>query len=302
MATCAIADVGSNTMRLSIYQYDAQGFKLLLGKKENAGLAGYVKDGALSGEGIQVACRVLEQFRSLLENLNVGELHAFATASLRNISNTGAAVDAIRSATGVEVQVISGGEEAALSFRGALSGAAEIQVPGLVVDIGGGSTELVLYDAGGIRSATSLPMGSLSLYTKHVSGLFPTPEEAKAIRQAVKEELRQAGAGETPCPLIYGVGGSIRAAGKLCGKEGVASAQEIRALYHKLKKGDKAVLRQILRACPDRIHTILPGLIILNTLVKTYQAQAVAVCSQGVREGYLLKYVMEQEASHGPTG
>lgn len=89
MATCGIADVGSNTMRLSIYQYDETGFRLLLNKKEMAGLAGYVRSGALSEGGILVACRVLTSFRDLLANLGIEELHVFATASLRNITQIG---------------------------------------------------------------------------------------------------------------------------------------------------------------------------------------------------------------------
>lgn len=308
MATCGIADVGSNTMRLSIYQYDENTFKPLLNKKEMAGLAGYVKEGALSAEGIQVACKVLAGFRSILENLGIHEFHAFATASLRNISNTEEALDAIRSATGVSVVVVTGAEEAALSYQGALHGAPGSGESGLLADIGGGSTELVVYEKGVIRSGRSLPMGSLTLYTKFVSGLFPTLEESKAIRQYVREELERAGTGEPPCLHIQGVGGTIRAVGKLCAdlngpRPGMPiTAQEIRDLYRLLKKGDKGTLRQILRSAPDRVHTILPGLIILNSVIKCYGAETVSVCPQGVREGYLLKYVMGKEAPHVQAG
>ena len=95
---CGIVDLGSNTIRLSIYQYEGEHFRLLLNKKTMAGLAGYVQDGALSDGGILVACRVLSSYRALLSNFSVSEMHVFATASLRNISNTGEAVEAIREA------------------------------------------------------------------------------------------------------------------------------------------------------------------------------------------------------------
>ena len=100
---CGIVDLGSNTIRLSIYQYEGEHFRLLLNKKTMAGLAGYVQDGALSDGGILVACRVLSSYRALLSNFSVSEMHVFATASLRNISNTGEAVEAIRDVTGVTV-------------------------------------------------------------------------------------------------------------------------------------------------------------------------------------------------------
>lgn len=309
MATCGIADVGSNTMRLSIFHYDEAGFRLLLNKKEMAGLAGYVNEGVLSPEGIRVACRVLLGFRVLLENLGILEFYAFATASLRNITNTEEAVNAIRTETGVALEVISGTEEATLSFRGALSTSTQPEGAGLMADIGGGSTELVTYEHGAILTGRSLPMGSLSLYTQFVSGLFPTPEEAKLIRQRVRQELHRAGCDDgTVFPHLLGVGGTIRAVGKLCGDLNggapgrLLTAEEIRTLYRLLKKGDKSTLHQILRSAPDRVHTILPGLIILNTVIKTHGVETVSVSPQGVREGYLLRRVMRREDGNVQAG
>lgn len=292
MPNCGVVDVGSNTIRLSIYQYDMAGFRLLMSKKETAGLAGYVRDGVLSPEGIGLAARVLAAFRVLTEDLEIGQLHVFATASLRNVENTEEAVEAIQAAAGVSVRVITGPEEAALSFRGALHGAPARPGRGLLVDIGGGSTELVVYEGEHICSGISVPVGSLSLFTRHVAGLFPTGAEAKAIRRHVEEELEKAQA--IPCAHLRGVGGTIRAATKLCGgSPGQAlPAEDFRLLYRQLKKGDREALHRILRLAPDRVHTILPGLIILNTILKRYGVETVDVSAQGVREGYLLTHVM----------
>ena len=96
------------------------------------------------------------------------------------------------------------------------------------------------------------------------------------------------------------MGGTIRAAGKLCNQisgadpdNRIIPAEEIRSLYKDLKKGDQATLRQILRVVPDRIHTVLPGLAILNAILKYYQVETVSVSACGAREGYLLRRVME---------
>ena len=188
---CGIIDVGSNTIRLSIYHYEGRRFKLLMNKKEMAGLAGYIQNGTLSDSGILVACRVLASFKAILENFDIQEMHVFGTASLRNIVNTEEVLDTIRLVTGIEVSVLSGAEEAAYSFLGATVGGGA-PAAGLLADIGGGSTELVSYEGGRITSGCSLPMGSLSLYTKYVSGLFPTKEERRAIRAQVKTELERA--------------------------------------------------------------------------------------------------------------
>ncbi|MBM6664680.1 phosphatase [Flavonifractor plautii] len=296
---CGIVDVGSNTIRLSIYHWEGQTFKLLMNKKEMAGLAGYIKNGLLSDSGILVACRVLAGFKALLRNFDIADLYVFGTASLRNIVNTEEALETIEAVTGIKVEVLSGADEAAFSFLGATVGGGA-PGSGMLADVGGGSTELVAYRDGAITSGCSLPMGSLSLFTKHVSGLFPTKEERKAIRSDVKEELEKAKTAGLRCSHLTGVGGTFRAAAKLCNDlsgadpdNRIIPAGEIHALYKGLKKGDQDTLRQILRSVPDRVHTILPGLAILTAILDAYEVSTVSVSACGVREGYLLRRVME---------
>ena len=296
---CGIVDVGSNTIRLSIYHWEGQKFKLLMNKKEMAGLAGYIKNGLLSDSGILVACRVLAGFKALLRNFDIANLYVFGTASLRNIVNTEEALETIEAVTGIKVEVLSGADEAAFSFLGATVGGGA-PGSGMLADVGGGSTELVAYQDGAITSGCSLPMGSLSLFTKHVSGLFPTKEERKAIRSDVKEELERAKTAGLRCKHLTGVGGTFRAAAKLCNDlsgadpdNRIIPAGEIHALYKGLKKGDQDTLRQILRSVPDRVHTILPGLAILTAILDAYEVSTVSVSACGVREGYLLRRVME---------
>ena len=148
-------------------------------------------------------------------------------------------------------------------------------------------------------------MGSLSLFAKHVSGLFPTKEERKAIRAHVEGELEKARTAGLHCSHLTGVGGTIRAAAKLCNDlsgadpdNRVIPVGEIKALYKDLKKGDQDTLRQILRSVPDRVHTILPGLAILTAVLSAYEVETVSVSTCGVREGYLLNRVMGVKGSH----
>lgn len=294
---CGIVDLGSNTIRLSIYQWEGREFKLLLNKKTTAGLAGYVQDGVLSEAGILVAARVLNSYRALLGNFNVVEMHVFATASLRNIANSAQAAETIRKATGITVEVLTGDAEARLSFRGAVGtdGVAD----GLLADIGGGSFELVAYENMAITSACSLPVGSLSLFTNYVSGLFPTAGERKAMKAFVEAELGKANTAGLRRTHLCGVGGTIRAVSKLAvdlldqdPESRILTAAEVKELYRKLKKGDRDTLRQILHTAPDRVHTVLPGLIILNAVVKAYGVETVSASPFGVREGYLMERVM----------
>lgn len=293
MQTCGIVDIGSNTIQLSVYRYGEISFQLLFNRWETVGLMGYVEDGALSHGGVAAACRVLEQFKALLDERNVPSLHVFATASLRNISNTQSVLAAIRAQTGITVALLSGEEEADCSFRGATLGGAS---RGLVVDIGGGSTELVDYENAAIRSARSLPLGALALYRRFVAGPLPTAEEQGHIRAHILDEL---GPMDMRHRDVIGVGGTIRAVVKLCNllsntdtDNHTISFRQVQSLYTSLSTGDRQSCDLLRTAVPERAHTLMPGLMILCAVLDAVGAEGLTVSENGVREGYLLRNIM----------
>lgn len=153
----AIIDIGSNSMRLTVYEVAGETFKILFREKSMAGLAGYVEEGRLSPEGIARACSGLLEFRETLAALDITAVAVFATASLRNIFNTAEAVWAIQTATGFSVEVLSGTEEALLGYYGA--GLEVHCTSGAFLDIGGGSTEVVVFDQGQPGSVRQLSDG-----------------------------------------------------------------------------------------------------------------------------------------------
>ena len=297
---CGIVDLGSNTIRLSINQCEHGHGQLLTSRKVTAGLAGYVVDGELSPEGIQVACRVLEEYKALMKNLGFEHLRVFATASLRNISNTDEAAAQIQAATGLGVDVISGTEEARLSFLGAVHGQGPEE--GLLIDLGGGSTELVKYRRKTLLSSCSLSLGSLSLYSRYVSRLHPTKPERKAIRALVREQVERHDPHPARVPHACGVGGTARAACKVANLAfdrsrdcRTLTSRELHKLLKLLREPDRERLGLMLKAAPDRIHTLVPGLLVLDTLAKIYGLEDITVSSQGVREGYLQDRVLGGE-------
>ena len=295
---CGIVDLGSNTIRLSIYQCEGSRCRLLMNRKVMAGLADYVVDGEMSPEGVRVACEVLLEYKSMMRNLGFGNLLVFATASLRNVSNTAEAAARITEITGLAVDVLSGTEEARLSFLGAVQGAGPES--GLLIDLGGGSTELVRYEGREMLSSCSLPLGSLSLFSRFVSGLHPTKGERKAIRAQVEKQLRRHQPDLLPAAHACGVGGTARAACKAADllfrrPEGTRTltARELRELLDRLKEPDRDDLHLLLKAAPDRIHTLIPGLIVLDTLARAYGLEDLTVSLCGVREGYLQDRVLK---------
>ena len=169
--TYGVIDVGSNTIRLVIYEVKENRIESLFSNKNTAGLIGYVNDGELSRKGIRKACDVLNSLQKVAAHAQVEKLYVFATASLRNIANTKEAVEEIEKETGLDIDVISGHDEAELDFEGAAH--AQKLKDGIMVDIGGGSTEVVAFADGKITDAVSLEFGSLSMYKTYVSRLFP---------------------------------------------------------------------------------------------------------------------------------
>ena len=189
----AVVDLGSNTIRLSVYDTRPGGtFELLFSEKEMAGLAGCVEDGVLSQAGIHRACQALTHFQRLARLVGLERVHVFATASLRNIRNTEEALAVIRKACGLEVDVVPGDMEAELGYYGALR-TLDLR-DGAMFDIGGGSTELVEVRQGQILRAQSLPVGSLNLFSRYVRRVWPRREEIEQLERAVK---KSPGAGES---------------------------------------------------------------------------------------------------------
>jgi exopolyphosphatase/guanosine-5'-triphosphate,3'-diphosphate pyrophosphatase len=278
--------------------------KLLLSKKSVAGLLGYIKDGFLSQKGVSKVCSVLKNFRDILDNFEIGCYHVFATASLRSVSNTAEVLAAIRTCSGFEVELLSGEEEATLDFYGAVH-ATDLRT-GLLVDIGGGSTELVGFSDGAILEAVSIPVGSLNLSLRHVRAVIPKDDAIKKIRQDVLAELKKLdgtvehGKHRTIC----GVGGTVRAARKIYNDifdippdnmvMETALFQKILSMY---RKDSKEVMRRVMQLAPDRIHTVITGMIILSTVAKEFKADKIVVSTYGVREGYLYQKVLGGETA-----
>lgn len=192
----AIVDLGSNTIRLSVYNTLPEGgFDLLFSEKEMAGLVSYVHGGVLSPEGIQRACGAIRDFQALLRQFDLDAPHVFATASLRNIRNTEEAVEQIRAATGVGVDVISGELEARLGYYGA--GRPRTCRTAPCSTLAAAAQRSWRSGPGEVKKAQSLPIGSLELFNRCVDGLWPKKKELERIRSTVAAALKEAGCRRT---------------------------------------------------------------------------------------------------------
>ncbi len=287
-----VIDIGSNTIRLAVYEVNDRSIQALFSKKSTAGLASYVnKAGALSQKGIDKAVCVLNEFKPILNNISLEKLFVFATASLRNITNSQQAIKEIYERTEFDIDLVSGEQEGIYDFAGVC--AQTWLDTGLLVDIGGGSTELVMYCEGRVVKSVSIPIGSLNLYKKFVKEIFPSQNEIKGMIKYILKELDTVEITQG-YPLICGVGGTVRATWQLnsqmfdllpdCNKIYFKELNKIISLFF---NDTKTMSKKMLKIAPERIHTILPGMLILNEVGKKYSSDAICVSSFGVREGYL---------------
>ena len=295
----AVVDLGSNTIRMTLYDVQEQGgFQALFSEKRMAGLVNYIRSGSLTREGIEVTCSVLRGFQRLLAQFGPVPVHVFATASLRNIRNTEEVLAAIRENTGQEVEVLSGELEARYGCIGAM-----LTCPlagGAVFDIGGGSTEIVLLENGKIVSAQSLDIGSLNLYNRYVSELWPSRPEIDELTSAVRKKLRKADPPKKPSPFICGTGGTARAVLKIANQylekpesNRLLTVAELDRTAAMLLDRKNTARKLILKNCPDRVHTILPGVIVMTTVTHKLCKEQLYISRYGVREGYLCQKLIK---------
>jgi exopolyphosphatase/guanosine-5'-triphosphate,3'-diphosphate pyrophosphatase len=299
----AVIDMGSNTMRLVVYRYENKRLSAIISQKEMACLAGYVKDKQMAPEGISKACNILRAFREIaIRFVDEADVHVFATASLRGIQNQKQVLDAIQRSCGFLPEVLTGEEEARLDFIGASHFTRCDN--GVLIDIGGASTELVHFQDLQPKELVSIPIGCLNLYTQFVDKMIPTDKERKKVKKEIKAQFEKYIRWNIKenLPLMIGVGGTVRAAYKLsCDLFMLPSDQpKIQTAYIKktlqiLKHNESNVYQTVYRQIPERAQTISTGLLILKEAINHFRCDTLLVSSFGVREGYLIDRVLTED-------
>ncbi|TDD15577.1 exopolyphosphatase [Kribbella turkmenica] len=164
--------------------------------------------GAFAPEALERVFAASADFAEAISAAGATRVRFVATSAARDVGNRDEFFAGIRERFGVEPDIISGAEEAELSFRGATQ-ALGIPGPYLVADIGGGSTELVLGDAVGVRAAESLDIGSVRLTERHVTSDPTAPDELAAISKDVDALLDTTTVPIGQARALVGVAGTV---------------------------------------------------------------------------------------------
>ncbi len=299
-------DIGSNTIKTSVFEASPTTAVEIVRKTIPAGLIGHIKNGELTAKGQLIlvsALRELTDF-ALSQGCKKDRIFPFATASLRAASNFDKVSDAVYAELGLTIDLISGAREAQLTFD-SLIRLGGIQDSGLLIDLGGGSTEVIEFCGKEVISSLSIPMGALVLYRKFVKNILPCESEIIEISKYSMDAFESARLIKDNYEKLYINGGSGRAIAYLhsvlsggCDDQPalpyILSKGDLLDMYKKISECDDALKQALLRILPTRIHTVAPALAAICALMDKIGASELEVTNAGIRESYI-RYIIEKE-------
>jgi exopolyphosphatase/pppGpp-phosphohydrolase len=297
---CTAIDVGSNTIRVVVARCSSGGLEILATDEAIVRIGESVNsDGLISDEKRDLTITVLRQFRELAQKHEAGVILAIATEAIRKASNRDAFLQAIKDDTGIDVHCIGGDIEATLTFYGvtyALAKDPEAPSTVAVMDLGGGSTELVLAKSMHIYWHTSLPIGSGWLHDRYLTADPPTHDDNVTARSFLRTYLRGLNVKRFP-PVLYATGGSANTLLLMAQR-----AFDLDAASDVLTHDDLVRCEGLLWALPaeeiaqryqidvKRVRMIAAGVLVLQAMLERFHLTELHISSNGIREGLALAY------------
>jgi exopolyphosphatase/guanosine-5'-triphosphate,3'-diphosphate pyrophosphatase len=314
MTRVAALDCGTNSLRLLVADTTADGgLQDVVRRMEIVRLGeGVDRTGRLSEAALDRTFTVLDDYSREISELGAGRVRMVATSATRDAVNRSSFVDGVRERLGVDPEVISGDEEASLSFEGAtreLRGTARFPSPYLVVDIGGGSTEFIVGDDRGIHAARSVNVGCVRLTERHLRDQPPSAAQVEAARSDVDaaiRSVRETVPVDTAVTLV-GLAGSVTTVAMLA--LGLAdydagrihhsriSAEQVHGVLHRLLGLTSAQRAAIPGMHPGRADVIAGGALVLDSILSRLNVAAVVASEHDILDGIGLSIMDAPAAS-----
>jgi exopolyphosphatase / guanosine-5'-triphosphate,3'-diphosphate pyrophosphatase len=255
----AAIDCGTNSIRLLVAEWDAAGALVTVERLTRIVRlgAGVDRTGVFAPEALRRTLDAVTDYARRIDQLGADQVRMVATSASRDVANRDEFIGGVRSRLGVEPDVVSGDDEARLSFAGATHGLGE-RLPGpyLVLDVGGGSTELVLGTAV-VDAAQSVDIGGVRLTERHLRSDPPSSSEVDAAVGDIDAALD----GLIAVPLataasVIGVAGTVTTVGAM--HAGLATYDPAKVHHHRVPAGDLADIAETLIAMPVAERAAIP--------------------------------------------
>jgi exopolyphosphatase / guanosine-5'-triphosphate,3'-diphosphate pyrophosphatase len=301
----AAIDVGTNTIRLTVAEVENEAtYRILDEEREMVRLGEHLdRTGRLSDEAMDRALAALGKMKAIADGFEVTEIRAIATSAVREAANGRAFCREVLRRHKVRIDVISGEEEAQLAFRSATRHFNLEGRSSAVVDIGGGSVEVILGAGTVIDQIHSLPLGAVRVTERLVRSDPLKEKHWKFMKKEIDRGIRAIGKSSLRAEVMVGSGGTFTALAHMSkwqreGRHGsvqgyMLTPAEIVHLLDRLREAPLEVRRQIPGLSPDRADIIVAGATVISRLVKRLGSQQILVNERGVRDGLLLQMISE---------
>jgi exopolyphosphatase / guanosine-5'-triphosphate,3'-diphosphate pyrophosphatase len=300
-----VLDIGSNTGHLLVVDaHDGAAPLPAYSYKEPLRLAEHLDDGgAVSPAGIDALTTFTNQALRLAEDKGCEEMLAFATSAVREAKNGSDVLDHVRQRTGVRLQVLTGEDEARLTFLAVRRWFGWSSGRLAVFDIGGGSLEIA---AGGDEApdiAQSLPLGAARLAARWFRDGPPDEEGVRRLRRQIRTDIAQhAGSVLRPGRPDHAVATSktFRSLARICGAapsaegplvERVLRGEELSDWVPKLMTMGREALADLPGVSPSRTHQIVPGALVAEAVLDIFDLAELEICPWALREGVILERI-----------
>ena len=309
----AAIDIGTNSFHLLVAAVDPKlrTFRIIQAEKATTRLGERDPEtGELTEAAMQRGLETLRQFRDLAASHRVEQIVTAATSAVREAPNGRDFLQTILDDLGMEVDLVSGPEEARLIYLGVLSGMPFGDRPHLLLDIGGGSTELILADGRDARALTSTRVGAVRLQRDFVRD-DPMPPQRRSFLQAfiqgslepaVDKVRRRIKPGETP--VLVATSGTAMAIGSLAASEEErpprklhgyrVTRQSLNQVVDRLIMMTPAQRRELAPINDRRAEIIVPGALILQTTMKMLGVEEFVLSERALREGLIVDWMLRQ--------
>lgn len=297
-----VIDIGSNSLRLVLYDRNSRSPQILFNEKVMCALGrGLNVTGRLNPAGVDLARDNVERFVALSRRLEVANLYILATSAVRDAEDGPGFVAMLEALCGIRIQVISGEEEAKLAAAGVLAGIPDAD--GITGDLGGGSVELVTTGPSLIFRATSLPLGPLRLLGASLDESAPRAEVDRAISAV---DWLKLGRGKN----FYAVGGAWRSLARMHMEQTgyplhmiqqyQVGRNELESFLDLVSRLSRRSLDKVTGVARRRAETLPLAAYVLHRLMRAAEPRAVVFSATGLREGYLYSLLSAKEQAEDP--
>ncbi len=299
----AALDLGSNSFHALIADVDGVGRLVVVDRAKRMPRIGegIFRTGAISSAARKSAFRALAELLPVIERHRPDALHAVATAAVRDASNGAAFVAGVRSRFGLNVRVISGDEEARLSYAGARARLGAELGRATLFDLGGGSLEAIVGDGQHILHTATAPLGVLRAVVERPLSDPPAPRELRALEQWARDAASRfiASLGDIDLGrviLCAGTARAVRSVGRALGYipavgtgSDLVGRDMLRYLIDRLAALPLAARRDTPGLDPERADLIVHGIVMLDAILAGVGVEQARVCRAALREGLILE-------------